>query len=802
MYVNLIVDSASKQPDKLFTYFADDRYELFIGDRVVVPFGRNDKATPALVYSILENKPDFSCKEILYVLDKKYSFSKSQLYLIYLLRLYYASTYWASYRLILPSQQDLLIIKKYRINEDELFQLNLGDVLNEKEIKKLLSKKDLDYLLKNKKIIQINNYELKVSKSKIEKIKVQFNNLEAALSKINKNATKQERILKYVHSCGEVEYRKLISACSCNRVDVMNLVKKNLLSLSSMDKPINLSRYSASNKKSKSFFKLSEEQEKVFDVFKKHKKENKSEPFKALINGVTGSGKTRIYLEIVKEILKEGKQALFLLPEIALTPQLISSVSLELSDDVAVIHTHVSDKDKASYYENIKSGRIKLVVGARSALFAPFKDLGIIVIDESHERTYKSDQNPRYDATTLSMELSKLISCDIILGSATTSLEHFYISKKENYYHLYLSKRVGKSSLPEIYLIDMNESERLDKKGERKSQISKILYNKLSETFKKGEQAMILHNRKGYSSYRECMSCSHIEKCINCDVSMYVLSKSGDLLCRYCDYKIRGYNACSKCFEKLVDKDLALKSVQEEMEDIFPDKKFVSLDSDSTRKSEEYLSILNDFSLGKIDAILGTQVIAKGFDFENVTLAAVINADRILNSPDYSAAERAFALMYQLAGRAGRRKKKGRVYIQCRDVNHRALRYLLKNDYIGFLKEENELRKLANFPPYSNLIAVKISSEFDNLAKEQSLRIQSLLYDFSKKNKLKLIVYGVREQFYLRLKNKYNYYILIKNISEEYTKIVNLLYNVVVIDKYKIINKSVLVNLDFNPYVL
>ncbi len=811
MYVNLIVDSAVKQPDKLFTYHYH-KDDLEVGDRLVVPFGKGESPKPALVYSIFKGKPDFKCKEVISVLDKKYSFSKSQIYLIYLLRLHYAATYRASYRLILPSPQDLIIIKKYLLKKPDFMEFEIGHIFSEKEIQKLISKKELKELIKDGVFEELAEYELRTSKAKLEIVTALFDDLEDALSKVSKNAIKQIRILKYVNSHKEIEYKKVLSACSCTRSDIVKLCSKGLLELSAIDKTVDMTRYFNADEKPRKLPKLSEEQEKAYKVFVSSlpsDKTSSSRPssrgasggilpisFRAIVNGVTGSGKTRLYFEMAKDVLNSGKQVLFLLPEIALTPQLLSSIYTDLSPDIAVIHTHVSDRDKASYYHDIKSGKVRVIVGVRSALFAPFQDLGMIVIDESHERTYKSDKNPRFDAINLAMELSEILPCDIVLGSATTSLDLFKKAKDKKYHILSLKNRIGNVPLPEIFLIDMKATEKVS------SQVSQILYDKLSETFEKGEQAMILHNRRGYSLYRQCQECNYIEKCINCDLSMAVSNRSGDLYCKYCDYRIKNYSKCSECGEIVLDRMPAVKSVEEELKDLFPDKKFVAVDSDSTRSSYEYLKTISDFKDGKIDAILGTQVIAKGFDFDKVSMAAVINADQIFNSPDYSASERAFALMYQLAGRAGRRKTKGKVYIQCTNTEHRSLNYLLDNDFEGFIKEEDELRKLAVFPPYSSFISIRVVSENDYLARHQASRINEIIRGFVLQNKLKIHVYGFREQFYLKIKNKYNYYVLIKNVGEDDKKLVSLLYKICVIDKYKIVDKNVNLSIDFNPYVL
>lgn len=799
MYVNLIIDSATGQEDKLFTYAYYGEAEIAPGDRLVVPFGKGDKPTCALVYTILSEKPPFRCKEVIELLPKKYSFSKTQLYQIYLLRMHYASTYRTAYRTILPAPQEVLILKNYLVKTAGFLQLDLAQMLSEREMRKLLSKKQLKEALKKGDLEELISYDIRVVRSKLEYVSVLFEELEEALEEIRPSAVKQIRILKYAHSQGVVEYKKLCTACACTRQDVLSLCRKGLIRLDSVDKDVELNKYFHAKKRQGDLPALSQEQAKAFSVFTEHKKKADTpngKAFRAIVNGVTGSGKTRLYFEMARQVLKEGKQVLFLLPEIALSLQVLSAIYSQLSERIAIIHTHVSDKDKAAYYQDIQSGRVDVILGVRSALFAPFKDLGMIIIDESHEKTYKSDQIPRFDAIHMAMELSEHLPCDIVLGSATTSLELFKSAQKRNYYVLKLEKRIGGVPLPELFLIDMKSCEK------KTSQISDLLYEKLVETFEKGEQAMILHNRRGYSSYRQCSSCLHIETCMNCDLSLAVANKGGDLYCKYCDYKIPAYRSCSLCHEPVLDRIPAVKSVEEELKELFPNRRFASIDSDSTRASEEYLQTISDFESGRLDAILGTQVIAKGFDFDKVTMAAVINADQIFHSPDYSSAETAFNLMYQLAGRAGRRSTQGRVYIQCLDTEHRSLKYLLTNNFRGFLREEDKLRRMAIFPPYSKFVSIRVLSENNGIAREQARRINELLVSFVDKKKWKVNVYDFKEQYHLRIKNKYRYQILLKNYGEDQLKIVNLLYHVCVINKYKIIGKDVSVSLDFNPHVL
>lgn len=793
MYVDLIVDNGAGQPDQLFTYsiFGEEFKDIKSGDRLVVPFGNSSKPIDAIVWSVHDNRPDFKIKNAIAPLSKKYSFTRTQLFLMYFLRSNYASTYRRAYKTIMPSGQELVVKREYTVLKDGFLQLKFGRKLGERELKKLASKKEILNYIKKGLISLSESYDIKYVRKKELLLSTTFDDLESALNSLNKRAVKLMGILKYVDSQGVVEYSKVKSACSIQKSDINKLIEKKLLAFSESDKAMSISKYYNKNEiEEKNKVKLSPDQEAAISRFDRIIKKG---IFRAVINGVTGSGKTRLYIEMAKRILENKKQVLILVPEISLTAQLISRIRSALNQNVAVLHTHVTMADKASAYDEIRSGTANIIIGARSALFAPFQDLGLIIIDESHEKTYKSEQIPRYSALKLAMLLSKKMDIHIALGSATTTVETFYEAKKQGYTHILLKNRIGGVSLPKIQIIDMANTERAY------GRVSTILYEKLKDAFDRGEQGILLHNRRGHSAYRLCPECKHIEKCLNCDVSMSVVNKEGDLYCRYCDYKIKSYTNCSECGAPVEDRMPAVKSVKDDLEVLFPEKVFVAVDSDTTGSNEEYLNILSKFSAGKINALVGTQVIAKGLDFDNVSIAAIIDADSIFHAPDYTATERAFALMYQLSGRAGRRQKQGEVYIQAIDTKHRVLNYLISNDYTGFIREENKLRKAAFFPPYSSFVAIKFVSEYKEKALDSAQYSSEILKEYIKAGSMKAKVFRASEQYYLKIKNKYNYYVLIKNNGEPEQKLVKLLYNMFIIDKYDILKKGVHVSLDFEP---
>lgn len=792
LYANLIVDNGAGQPDRLFTYRipADLAAELARGDRLVVPFGRSSKLVDALLWSFAEQKPNFKCKAAVGLLPKKYSFTKTQVILMQILRQKYAATYQKAYRTILPAGHSLVTLRTYTVLEDGFLQLKKGTYLSQTELEKLVKKSDIQMLLDSKKLSFKDTWDVLYSSKAVEYLRCEFHDLEAVLKKLSKNAVKQQRILKYVYSHKVVEYGKLCSACGASRADVMLQVKNGFITICEREKIQDINKYyDAALDAGGGEKPLTEQQEKAFEIYKN---ELERGPCRAVLNGVTGSGKTRLYIEMANLAINRGEQVLFLVPEIALTAQLVARIKAALKQKMAILHTHVSKPDKAAAYVSIKSGASKVVIGARSALFAPFDNLGLIVIDESHEGSYKSEQVPRYDAIKLAIALSENLDISLILGSATTTVELFAAAKKLRFKHLKLSERAQGAPLPRIHIIDMTATEMLE------GRISAILYEKLKAAFDRGEQAMILHNRRGHAGFRQCKACGHVEKCINCDVSMAVANKSGDLYCRYCDYRIPKYSSCSICHEPVFDKKPAVKSIADDLRTLFPERRFEVVDSDTTRVNKDYLSILSDFEGGRVDAICGTQVIAKGLDFDNVTLAAIIDADQIMHAPDYMSAERAFALMYQLSGRAGRRKKRGDVYIQCVDTDNRVLKYLQNNDFEGFIREENSLREATCFPPYSSFVALRFVSDLEAQARDMAVKSWSILDEYARKKQLKLKIFRARAQHYVKIKNAYNYYVLIKNDGVREEVLVKLLYNVFVADKYKVLNKRVYVSLDFD----
>lgn len=533
------------------------------------------------------------------------------------------------------------------------------------------------------------------------------------------------------------------------------------------------------DKEKTSYYKLLPNQQKICDEILKLK--NTNEIF--LLHGVTGSGKTNIYMEVIKEVIKGGKQVIVLVPEISLTPQIIKRFTQEF-DRIAVLHSRLSDGEKYDEWRKIKNKEVDIVIGARSAIFAPFDNLGLIVIDEEHSTTYKQENSPRYNTIDIAKYRSKYHNCPIILGSATPSLESYARAKKGVYHLLELKERFNNIPLPEVTIVDMNKQFR-----KNNSFFSKLLIEKIQEKIDKDEQVILFLNKRGYSSIVTCPNCGDVIKCPNCDISLTYHKTSNMLRCHYCGYATNKPKKCSKCGEELITYGLGTERVEEELNKIINNAKIVRMDVDTTTTKGAHAKIINDFMNHKYNILLGTQMIAKGLDFPLVTLVGVINADISLNLPDFRSSEYTFQLINQVSGRSGRGDKLGEVIIQTYNPDHYAIVCSKNNDYISFYEKEMEIRKHLSYPPYYYLILLKIVSSSYELAKENSNKI----YNYLNKN-LKVDILGPSMANIFRVNNKYYFQIIIK-----YKKIDNIYDVLKYLNSHYNSIKDVKLEIDFNP---
>ena len=504
-----------------------------------------------------------------------------------------------------------------------------------------------------------------------------------------------------------------------------------------------------------------------------------------LLHGVTGSGKTEVYMEIIETFLKEGKESIVLVPEISLTEQIVSRFKSRFNDSIAILHSRLSAGEKYDEWRKITRGEVKIVIGARSAIFAPLKNIGIIIIDEEHTDSYKQDSsNPKYHAIDIAKWRSNYHSCPLLLGSATPTLETYARSKKKVYELIELKERVNHQKMPSIEIVDMHQ--------EKKSgSFSTTLINSITDTLNKNEQVILLLNRRGYSSFVSCKNCGFTKKCPNCDITLTYHKSSNTLRCHYCGYGTNLETKCPECNEEaMTTLGTGTEKVEEQLIKMFPNKKVIRMDMDTTSRKGSHEKIVNSFQNGEYDILLGTQMIAKGLDFPNVTLVGVINADTGLNIPDFRSSETTFQLLCQVAGRSGRGEKTGKVIIQTFNPDHYAIRYAKSHDYLGFYNQEMLIRHKLGYPPYYYLTSIKILSKSYDEAKTSSNKV----VEYLNKNLTNTIILGPSIANIFKINNIYRFQIILKYKKED--KLYSTLNDL--IEHYKSNNK-VKIDIDFNP---
>lgn len=487
---------------------------------------------------------------------------------------------------------------------------------------------------------------------------------------------------------------------------------------------------------------LNSEQQKVRDKILNSQKKY------FLIKGITGSGKTEIYINLIREALLRGKGSIFLVPEISLTPQMVERFKKEFEDGVAILHSRLSNKERGEEWLKLYSGEKKVVLGVRSAVFAPVKELEYIIIDEEHESSYKQDTTPIYNAKFVALKRSQLEGCKVIFGSATPSIESYYFGKTGMFELLTLESRYNNAVLPDIKVVDM--------KDEGDSFFSKELLKNIRETLLKKEQVILLLNRKGYSTMVQCKECGHIEECEHCSIKMSYYHSRKTLKCNYCGTEKRFNGRCSKCGSSELDfGGKGVEQVEHKLREYF-DVPIVRMDADNAREKNFYKETYYKFLNKEYDIMIGTQLIAKGLHFPNVTLVGVINADMILSFPDFRAGEKTYQLITQAAGRAGRGDKKGKVIIQSYQPESYVMEKIMKNDYEGFYNSEIEMRKILGYPPFSKIINIGISS-----SKEEKLeKIAKRLFNAVKRDYVE--IYGPNKSLVYKVKDRYRENIFIK----------------------------------------
>jgi primosomal protein N' (replication factor Y) (superfamily II helicase) len=712
---------------------------IAIGKRVVVQFGKS-KLYTAIIASIGTKPPEkYEAKYIVEILDDRPAVTPQQLQFWYWLADYYMCNVGEVMNAALPSALKLASETKIMLNKGFEFDrsalhdkefliidaLDLQPELTVSDIVKLLGQKTVMPILKGlfeKNIIHISeevSERYKPRKRTFIKLNPEYNepdNQRELFNILEKRAPKQvDAVLAYLKLARHqknITKNELIEESGAGDPSIRSLIDKEIF----IAEDRNVSRLQFEEEDEEiDAFSLSEQQEVVLGEIKQQFNEKDV----ILLHGVTSSGKTQIYVKLVEEIIRNGRQVLYLLPEIALTTHVIERLRQYFGADIGVYHSKFNDAERVEVWQKVLNNEYKVVLGARSSVFLPFHDLGLIIVDEEHETSYKQfDPAPRYNARDAAIYLANMYQGKVLLGSATPSFESYYNARTQKYGFAELTERYGGVELPKIEVVSIAEE---TKKKTIQSHFTSVLVEDIKRALQNKEQVILFQNRRGYAPVLMCKICAYTPKCINCDVSLTYHKSSGKLHCHYCGYKEDAPVICPACGSTHLEyKGFGTEKIEDDLSLLLPETRITRMDLDTTRSRNSLQNILNNLEEKKIDILVGTQMVAKGLDFADVTVIGIINADSLLKFPDYRANERSYQLLAQVSGRAGRRGKQGKVVIQTYDVNHRVIKQVIDNDYKDLYMTEMSERKNFKYPPFYRLINLDIKHKNPEIVNNQA----------------------------------------------------------------------------------
>lgn len=801
---------------KTFTYKVSESEYYFIkkGMRIAVPFGKN-KVYTALVVDLHQNPPTlYEAKEIHQILDEKPIVNELQINHWFWIASYYMCNIGDVYRGALPSAlvlesetiitlQISTVVNQTELSDDEFLIYealqhqsslkiqNIVAILNKKTVFPVIQK------LLHKNIISLQEEIQEEYKPKLVKYirlhqDYQEENKLVELLDSLKSDKRKNLVLQYFQLRAQqknpISIKQLAETASASSSIVKALVEKNIFE----EYHIQEDRVNFDKNKTENQLTLSDAQQTAFTEIEK----SFTEKDICLLHGVTSSGKTEIYTKLIEYYIKEGKQVLYLLPEIALTTQLVSRLTQYFGNKVAVFHSKYNNNERVEVWQNVlqNTEKAQIIIGARSALFLPFSNLGLIIVDEEHEATFKQhDPAPRYHARDSSIVLANSHQAKVLLGSATPSIETYYNATSGKYGLVSLKERFGNVQMPEIELVDLKDSYFRKK---MKGHFSLTLIEQITEAFSNGEQVILFQNRRGFSPVIECLTCGHVPQCPQCDVSLTFHKFKNQLRCHYCGHSIAKPTNCHACSSvDLETKGFGTEQIELELAELFPNKNIKRMDQDTTRGKYSFEKIIDGFKNREIDVLVGTQMLAKGLDFDNVSLVGVMNADNMLYHPDFRAFERSYQMLTQVSGRAGRSEKRGKVVIQTYNPLHNIIQQVTNNDYEGMFKEQLYERQIYKYPPFFRLIRLTLKHRDFEKLKEGSMWLYQVL-----QQSLSIPVLGPEEPAISRIRNEYIRTIIVKipthtNLQTTKKTIQKVLNSFDVVAQYRTI--KVTVNVDF-----
>ncbi|WP_017548487.1 primosomal protein N' [Salinicoccus carnicancri] len=705
MFASVIVDVPSKSVNQVFDYRIPEGMQgiVKVGHRVLVPFGR--RTIQGYVMN-MKDTADFDpsrIKPVARTLDIEPVLTEEMIVIAKYLAEYYVDQYISVIETILPAA--------LKANYKKIIRPTADDREAAQALSSLGFSKEAETRRLTAEQLNILRPYLKSGALAEETVMTQHTRKKTALGVYSLKvpepnlgrAKKQAELLERIDMSSEPVLIRDLSAEGYSNAMVNALYKKGLID--KVDVEVERDPYSGRIFEYDRPKVMNEEQQHAYDEITASMDTETADTF--LLHGITGSGKTEVYLQVIQKVLEGGQSAIMLVPEIALTPQMVNRFKMRFGDDVAVLHSGLSAGEKYDEWRKIKEGRARVSVGARSSVFAPFEDVGVIIIDEEHETTYKQGDRPMYHAAEVAKFRSRRHRCPLILGTATPSLETYARSEKGVYRRLELTERAGAKVLPEVRVVDMSEEHRTG----NTSIISKQLHDAIQDRIEKREQTVLLLNRRGYSNFQICQNCGHVPMCPNCDISLTYHKSNSSLLCHYCGYESAVSRQCDNCSGTDVTfRGTGTEKVEEILRDMF-DTDVVRMDNDTTRRKGMHEKLLDQFEKEEIPILLGTQMIAKGLDYPKVTLVGVLNADTMLNLPDFRANEKTFQLLTQVSGRAGRHELSGEVIFQTYNPSHYAIELARHNDYRSFYEKEMAFRRMARYSPFYFHVLFTVSSE-------------------------------------------------------------------------------------------
>lgn len=809
--VEAVVSNNSYNTDRLYTYEIGDELKESIrpGQRVLVPFGRGNKPVEAYIFKMLGQKDtDFKVKKVIEIADYDPVLTKKQLDVVEWMRENYICTYMDCINAICPkgiglenykaavlknaayeplSEKESIIIGQLQKSGLVSIEKLTGKFENAKKIIAALEKKGVIDIVWDYKKLENKKYVETVS------LCIDYDDIDIKIEQLKKQrAHKQAEVvefLRYNDGCIKSDLKQIVGA---SQATIKSLLQKGIVRIQKEE----YYREPEQQHMEESDITLNYEQQAAVKQIESGLLEGFSKP--AVLHGVTGSGKTQVYIEAIEKAVSLGKECIMLVPEIALTPQTVSRFKAKFGDNIAVIHSGLSAGEKYDQWRKMKKGHAKVCIGARSAIFAPFENIGLVIIDEFHESSYKSEMSPKYDTIELSKIICEMHGAGLVLGSATPSVKEYYMCKNGEYDIIRLENRANNKLPPEIEIIDMKREIDIGNRGIFSRRFIKLLGDALDRK----EQAIIFLNRRGYSNFVYCTECGFVLKCKRCDISMTYHKDIGGVKCHYCGHKEKMPQLCPECGANALETGgVGTQKVVDEIKSIYPKSRVLRMDRDTTSKKGAHAKIIQKFRSKEADILIGTQMISKGHDFPHVTFVGVVSADATLNYPDYRSSEKTFQLITQVSGRAGRASLPGVVALQANDTTHYSIQHAKDYDYEGFYEKEIRLRKAFRYEPFGNILSIVVSGRSKNSVINNIYKIhEGMTYVLAKKGFEDFsFIMGPSEcpMAFINMKHRWQMVIRDDGIDVEFLK--KIVRFVCITKRSNIIDEDVSVSIDINP---